>query len=213
MGLDLYIEAKITEKATGRCITVPAGGAESEDDLYFVVHWMCGHDKYALRNSWIDILNRHQHTAYNYDAHRIPVPQTALREMCSCLHSYRCTPEANRFTYGDIGCGFWDIGTREQETGRTYRIPGEQTYDTVWNLREHETDFRFKANALYALIGLLDRIHYENRYLPLSAFEGDGIGAGPVILPDDYITAPEDRFAFRENPQAYEWTFRLHNSY
>lgn len=56
MGLDLYIEAKITEKATGRCISAcDSSYTESplpdpEGGRYFCVRWMCGRDAGALSN-------------------------------------------------------------------------------------------------------------------------------------------------------------------
>ena len=210
MSPELYIEAKITEKATGRCITVPADGTESEDALYFACLriWISG--IYPLRNSWIDILNRHLHTAYPYSETVIPVPQTALREMCSCLYSYCCTPEANRFSPDIMTCGFWDAATREQETGRAYTIPNAHTRNKIfWDMQNWEENYGSAADLLYDLIELLERIHYENRYISLKAWTGDGIGEREQIFPDDFITAPDDRRAFRENPQAYEWTFRL----
>ena len=97
MGLDLYIEAKITEKATGRCITMPdteeAWMSLLDPDYhqacqYFTVLWMCGWSASAPRNSWIDIINRYLKTNYGYEDIVIPFPQSALREMCSCLFSY-----------------------------------------------------------------------------------------------------------------------------
>ncbi|MCR5608759.1 MAG: hypothetical protein K6G26_06815 [Lachnospiraceae bacterium] len=213
MGLDLYIEAKITEKATGRCITAPhKHDPDYEEDLYFTVILMFGSDAYPIRNSWIDIINRHLNTSYGYDDLIIPIPQSALREICSCLYSYICLPESNRFEH-HIQCGFWDIKVREKEKGNSYSFVPKDYYKS-WNIRDYDNECRYQANYLYDFIELIERIHYENRYIPLKADDSLGIREdGTDLLPDDYITSADDLKKFKENPQAYEWTFRIFNSF
>lgn len=219
MGLDLYLEAKITEKATGRCITAAAPESPPDPDDFdpeagrfrCPVHWMCGSGAYPVRDDWIDIINRHQKSAYDYDETLIPLPQTALREMCSCLYSYLCVPESNRFEW-DTKCGFWNIRQREQETAAPYRT--EQIFDSIgWDLRHSEYQYRFWADALHDFIGLIEQIFFENKYTPLPADDFGIRSDGKMTFPDDFIPAEADRVKFRENPQGYEWTFRLFNSF
>lgn len=227
MGLDLYIEAKITEKATGRCISAcdpsytesplpdPEDGIFSEDGQYFCVLWMCGWDAAAVRNSWIDIINRHLKTSYNGEETLIPLPQTALREICSCLYSYGISPESSRFSY-EIKNSYWDTARREQDTGLPYSALAEDQ-KAFHHWADHtgmEVGFVIWANSLRRFIYELERMHYENRYQPLKASDGDGVQEeGGYLLPDDFIPAAADKRKFRENPQAYEWSFRLCNSY
>ncbi len=213
MVLDVYLDAKITEKATGRCISVQdkKQPVEWDEDQWITFHWICGHDAYPLRNDWIDIINRHGKTAYSYNDNDIPFPPSALREMCSCAFSYICLPESNRFEF-DVQCGFWNPKLREQEAGLPYRT--EQKYDWVdWNLAETETAYRFWADDFYKFIGFIERLYYENQCTQLKASGSDGIrDDGELVFPDDFIF-DSDLEQFKANPRAYEWTFRLFNSY
>jgi len=221
MGLDLYIEAKITEKATGRCISVPNTKEikdhwfkyddPDEDHKHFCILWMCGQKAAAVRNSWIDIINRYMNTNYNYNDLRIPFPQTALREMCSCLFSYGITPEDNRFLIS-VENGYWDKIQRNEQNN----IPYEEAKEyPSWNeCADDEHEFLIKANDLRNFIYEIERIHYENKYEPLEADHCDGLWrGGSWRLPDDFILLEDDRRKFSEDPQAYEWSFRIFNSY
>ncbi|MBQ6168623.1 MAG: hypothetical protein IJK30_01570 [Ruminococcus sp.] len=221
MGLDLYIEAKITEKATGRCISVPNTKEikdywfkyddPDEDHKHFCILWMCGQKAAAVRNSWIDIINRYMNTNYNYNDFRIPFPQTALREMCSCLFSYGITPEDNRFLIS-VENGYWDKIQRNEQNN----IPYEEAKEyPSWNeCADDEHEFLIKANDLRNFIYEIERIHYENKYEPLEADHCDGLWRGGSLrLPDDFILLEDDRRKFSEDPQAYEWSFRIFNSY
>ena len=227
MGLDLYIEAKITEKATGRCISAcdpsytesplpdPSDDIFAEDGQYFCVRWMCGWDAGAVLNSWISVINRHQKTAYTGKETLIPFPQSALREMCSCLYSYGCSPESSRFRYA-IQDSYWDTERREQDTALPYSmLADDQRERHHWADHEGmEQSFVIWANALRRFIYEVERMHYENRYQPLNATDCDGVQEdGSFMLPDDFIPAEEDKQKFRENPQDYAWSFRLFNSY
>ncbi len=224
MGLDLYIEAKITEKATGRCITMPdteeAWMSLLDPDYhqacqYFTVLWMCGWSASAPRNSWIDIINRYLKTNYGYEDIVIPFPQSALREMCSCLFSYAIFPESNRFL-SEVECSYWDIAQRERENNIPYMaFPDDDKDPDSWNYRENdEYNFLIKAKLLRDFIYELERVHYENQYTPLASDKGDGLWEnGSYKLPDSYIYLEDDRQKFRADPQAYEWSFRIFNSY
>lgn len=95
MGLDLYIEARIREKKTGRLIsadpiTCEEYRCEEEDIGFFEVCSWCSWLFRDIRTELIEISNKYAGTSYTDTDFIIPVPQSALREMYSCLikHSY-----------------------------------------------------------------------------------------------------------------------------
>lgn len=222
MGLDLYIEAKITEKTTRRCITVPntknvkgywfnSDTTVHDEYQYFCVLYMCGHNVAVVRNSWIDIINRYANKNYSNKEHFIPFPQSALREICSCLFSYGISTEDDRFI-SDIEHGYWNDVRCNKQNNKPYKEEKE-----FYNWNEHEDDeltFLASANELRSFIYEIERINYENKYTPLAAFNDGGLCQdGSCHLPDDFILLEEDRQHFRENPKDYEWSFRLFNSF
>lgn len=228
MGLDLYIEAKITEKATGRCISVYDNSysenskafkghiknrEEDEEYDWFGVVWTFGDNARRLRNSWIEIINRYMKTEYLNKDFIIPLPQSALREICSSTFSYACLPEENRFADG-TECGFWDIEQREKENNIPYSVcDSEDTYRKWDYLSGSENHFLLLAESLRDLIYLLERINYENKYIPLKS-NNDGLcETGRLVFVDEYITEKTDLEKFKADPQAYEWSFRIWNSY
>ena len=83
MGLDLYIEARIREKATGRVISAETGDeyAEDEDRGFLEICWWCGSIFADIRAEMIAISNRHAGTHYTDSDFVIPVSQSALREI------------------------------------------------------------------------------------------------------------------------------------
>ncbi|MBR3417741.1 MAG: hypothetical protein IKG82_03535 [Oscillospiraceae bacterium] len=224
MGLDLYLEARITEKATGRCISAcdpsytesPLPDPDDLDPLagqYFCVLWLGTADAYAVRRSWVEIINRNLKRDVREDEPDIPLLQSALREMCSCLYSYGMSPESSRFC-DDIKSSYWDADVRAQESDLPYSEP-DGTRHKAWNGRKAmETAFVIAADAMRSFIYMLEQMHYENRYQPLKAVDGDGVRKdGTCLLPDDFIPAEADKRKFRENPRDYAWSFRLFNSY
>lgn len=70
---------------------------DTHDDGCFFVLWMCGDTARPVLKSWVDILQRYSESVISTDDIEIYFPQSALREMCSCLYSYICLPEDNRF--------------------------------------------------------------------------------------------------------------------
>ena len=90
MGLDLYIEAQIKEKKTGRIISnfykngIGTFGEKVENGFYEVC-WWCSWMFCDIRQGMIDICNRHLGTSYTDQDFDIPVPQTALREIYALL--------------------------------------------------------------------------------------------------------------------------------
>ena len=214
MGLDLYIEAKITEKGSKKCISVsndPFLCPESDEDNYwFNVIWLFGQHSFPVRESLIDIVNRYTGNKYTCNDFEMPFPQSALREMCSCLFGFCCTPEEQRFEY-HLKKGFGNISSHKKPCKITYSEYSSESCD--WD--EHQGDemyFLHHALRLRGFIYLLDRIHYENEYIPLVTDDSD-IYYPNVNLVDDCICKNSDLERLRENPQAYEWAFRIYNSY
>lgn len=223
MGLDLYIKAKIIEKATGRCITVPntneinnywfdTDAPNHEDYQYFSVLWMCGWSAVTVRNSWIDIINRYTNTSYSYDDFIIPFPQSALREMCSCLFSYSLLPEEFDELYDKSG--FWNKKIFDMNIASSDINNNKQNEIQRYNREIEETSFLIKANEMKKFIYEIERVQYENKFTTLEADYNDGLlENGKWRLPYDFILLKKDRLKFKDNPQSYEWSFRMFNSY
>ena len=66
MGLDLYIEARIKEKKTGRCVLVnpQVNRLFDEDEGFFEICWWCGGIFNDIREKMIEISNRYAGTNY-----------------------------------------------------------------------------------------------------------------------------------------------------
>lgn len=213
MGLELYIDATIKETTTGRIISFDPAYSYNKS---FHIFWFDGWDAAPVRRSWIEIINRYGGTHYTEEDNLIFFPQTALREMCSCLLSYCCVPEENRYQL-NLETGFWDSGKREQRHGTPYKT--EKRYSHIeWNVNYcTENTFLTLSMVLREIIWMLDQIHYENKYVPISKEHGWDEAFRWVFdkwtFPDDYIELPDDLQKFRENPSAYTWEFNLLNSY
>ena len=224
MSFYFYIEAKITEKATGRCITVPDtknvcdywfrdGDYADEDSRYFDVLEICGRDSQALCRSWIDIINRYTKTNRKFGDRFLPFPETALREICSCLFSYAMLPEDNRFLWNPEN-GFWDSVQREKEPPAAYS-EAQTDYASSWDyLANAELSPVLLGKKLRNFIYQYESIRYENTFTPPETIRDTVLFEdGDEFKPEDFILREEDQSAFRENPQAYEWTFRLNICY
>lgn len=75
MGLDLYIEAKITEKATGRIISKDY---DFPDDNYIEICYWCTWNFEYIRNGLIEIANRYSEINYTSKDFEIPLPKNLL---------------------------------------------------------------------------------------------------------------------------------------
>lgn len=165
MGLDLYIEASIREKKTGRIISNPY-----KDGFFKVCSWLTD-DFYDIMYKMIDICNRHMNTSYTYEDDEIPVPQSALRDIYALLVKRSYLPDDEYFEV--LPCNI------EWERRISYEIT---------NL--------INADKLNSIIYQLKCIEYYN---------------DPIT--SSYIPNPEDKKAFEDNPQNYEWKFRIIPSY
>lgn len=92
MGLDLYIEARIREKTTGRVISAGTEDryAEDEDRGFFEICWWRGWIFADIRAELAAISNRHAGTHYTDSDFVIPVPQSALREIYAHIVKRTC---------------------------------------------------------------------------------------------------------------------------
>lgn len=175
MGLDLYIEALIREKKTGKIISNPsengyAYGQKWEND-FFEVCWWCGWDFVDIMHKMIDICNRHMNTNYTDEDYEIPIPQSALRDIYALLVNRSYLPDDEEFEV--LPC------------------------DIEWEKRSsYETMNLINADKLSGIIYQLKCIEYYNDAITSS-----------------YIPNPEDKKAFENNPQNYEWKFRIFLSY
>lgn len=212
MGLDVYIDATIKEKATGRIISYDP---DYPPDKQITIFHFDGWNAAPVMRSWIEIINRYGGTHYTRHDNSMPFPQTALREMCSCLLSYCCVPEENRYQW-DLETGFWDIEKREQRNNAPYKE--EQQYSHIeWESFYYtENTFLTLGRVLREIIWMLDQIHYENKIDPLSEYRGLPEDYewvfGERTFPDDFIELPDDLRKIKENPNAYIWEFELFNS-
>lgn len=94
MGLDLYIEARIRERKTDCIISGRENYPGDEDIGFFEICWWCSWDFCDIRDKMIEISNRHAGTNYTNADSRIPVPQSALREIYAYLVQRCClSPE------------------------------------------------------------------------------------------------------------------------
>lgn len=204
MGQDTYIEATIYEKSTGRRISAK----------WFTVLWECHDTGREMADGWITVLRRYVDLSRLQEEHSVVFPQSALREMASCLFSYAVLPESVRYEYLGMK-GFWDEQNRGAQNNIPYKRKSEEFSWIEWNaLQDDEEEFLRKAVLLRRFICELDRIHYENQYTPLPASKCDGLcEEDDYLLPDSFIPDKKDLKKYKENPQAYEWQFRFFDSY
>lgn len=93
MGLDLYIEARIRETKTDRIIFDKQEHFPEDEDIgFFEICWWCGWDFCDIRDKMIKIGNRHAGMEYTNADFRIPVPQSALRDIYAFIVRRCCLP-------------------------------------------------------------------------------------------------------------------------
>lgn len=175
MGLDLYIEARIKEKKTGKIITVTENDEYEEEKGYFEVCYWPTWTFADIRMGLISICNRHGEGQFTDSDFWIPIPQSALRDIYEYLMRRAC------LTVGEC----------------LELFPEEE----VWSARySYEIANLQNAEKVHEVWRLLSQIESENRF-----------GGGEWVNAN--IASEEDRKLFEENPQGYEWEFRIFNSY
>lgn len=181
MGLDLYIEARIREKKTRRLIsadpiTCEEYSYDEEDKGFFEVCSWCSWLFRDIRTELIEISNRYAGTAYTDSDFIIPVPQSALREMYSCLVKH-----SDLHDYSYIKTDFDNDSWHERDC-----------YEKM-NL--------LNAQKLHDILWMLNSIRYDN-----DLYMGKSICQ--KCIPNE-----KDMRCLEENPQHFEWEFRIFNSY
>ena len=180
MGHDLYIQARIKEKRTGRVISRGDSDDYAAEDAigFFDICWWCGSPECDVRIKMVEICNSHGGTSYTDSDRFIPIPQSALRAVYAHVVNCCCFLEDKFFLNLTLGTEWMDLYNRN-------------TYEKA-NL--------LNANKLHDLISTLDEFKYENEVSEV------------CFLYKEYI--PEEDFRlFCKNPWAYEWEFRIWNSY
>lgn len=148
MGLDVYIEARIKEKATGKIISSSDISEYDDDDdkgFFEICSW-CSRAFSDVRDGMINICNKYLNASYNNNDFVIPVPQKALREIYGYLlkRSYILKPDTEYFKYNN------------------------------WLDRYcYENENRCNAGKLHSLLAELERIKYENVTFDYSEFIPD----------------------------------------
>lgn len=178
MGLDLYIEARVREKKTGRIISSDTYDeyAEDADKGFFEICWWCSRDFSDIRSKMIEISNRYGGTNAADADLVIPVPQAALRDIYAYLVSRACL--------SDDEC-------REAAS-----------CETEWEERlfsREKVNLR-NADKLHDLLWILHLIERSNEFWYADILKG-------------HIPDADDLRSMEEDPQAYEWEFRIFNSY
>lgn len=181
MGLDLYIEARIKEKKTGRVISHGSDDPYVEEAArgFFEICWWCGWDCCDIRDKMIEICNSHAGTGYTNSDFKIPIPSSALRDIYAYIVKRCYLPDDEPF--GDV----------PYET-EVYEWTERRIYERA-NLTN--------ADKLFGLIDILGEIKYNNDT------------SGYWSLYKENIPNESDLRFFEDNPSAYEWEFRVWNSY
>lgn len=134
MGLDIYIEARIKEKSTGKIISF----FEYEDNEGFFE--ICSWHSYGfsdVRDGMINICNEHLKASYNSNDFVIPVPQTALREIYGYILK-RAYISVHDVQYLENNSNDW------------------------LNKKCYESENLYNAEKLHGLLAELESIKYEN---------------------------------------------------
>ncbi|MBO5104562.1 MAG: hypothetical protein J6B74_05810 [Ruminococcus sp.] len=163
MGLDLYIEAKITERATGRIISKDY---DFPDDNYIEICYWCTWNFEYIRNGLIEIANRYSEINYTSKDFEIPLPKNSLHEVYKYLLKSSFVPESE-YKWSD---------SMSQE---------------VSNVEN--------ACKLRRFIWGLECIKHNNTFI--------------LNEVKKYIPDQSDWENLNRNPQAFEWNFRVFNSY
>ncbi|MDE5698595.1 MAG: hypothetical protein K2I96_14490 [Lachnospiraceae bacterium] len=108
MGHDLYIQARIREKRTGRVISRGDGDDyAAEDDIgFFDICWWCGSPECDVRIRMIEICSSHEGTDYTDSDLFIPISQSALRAVYAHVVDCCCFPEDKFFPNPTLDTGW-----------------------------------------------------------------------------------------------------------
>lgn len=147
MGLDLYIEARIREKKTGRIIS--SGEREEYEDEkdkgYFEVCWWCSWIFCDVRTKMIEICNQHLETNYTDSDEIIPVPQSALREIYAYLVERSYLPDNAYIEVLPCNAEWQERSSYEKMN----LINANKLHDLLWTLSSIEHDNVISIDKIY----------------------------------------------------------------
>ncbi|MBQ8966555.1 hypothetical protein [Ruminococcus sp.] len=207
MGYQLYIEARIKERASGKVVSLH--NKKDPCDEWLTIGWTCGRDAYPMTEALVEVINRYSDRQYDLEQdHEIYFPQKALREMCSCILSHACFPESGRYTRSPEH--FWYEKNRGGKNNITYIEKTEDDFVDWDDMQGQEMNSLTMGNSLLELIWFLEKVHYENEYYSLKEYTGFGISdeRGTQDFFESHIL-DEYLEAFKADPNAFEWEFCL----
>ncbi|MDE6678196.1 MAG: hypothetical protein K2K02_04055 [Ruminococcus sp.] len=164
MGLDLYIETKITEKKTGRVIS---RDYDFFEDNYIEICYWCSWSFEYIRDGLIEIANKYSGKKYTSEDFEIPFPENALHEIYGYLLENSFVSESEYK---------WSESMSREMSN----------VENAWKLRH--------------FIWGLECIKHGTPVFVLNEIE-------------KYIPDRNELKNLKENPQAFEWKFRIFNSY
>lgn len=144
MGLDLYIEARIREKKTGRILSSdPEDKYVPEDEKgFFEICWWCSSDFHDIRQEMIRISNRHAGTDYTDSDFVIPIPKNALRDIYAYLIKRSCLPADELF---ETLLDHMDCQDRNSYE-KMNLINADKLHDLLWILEQIDHEDHILAN-------------------------------------------------------------------
>lgn len=142
MGYDLYIEARIREKKTGKVISSGPNDkyVPEEDKGFFDICWWCGQPECDVRIKMFEICNSHGGTDYTDSDTFIPVPPSALRDIYAYIVQRCCLSKDEYFK--------------------------EFLYEKEWDVRStYEKSNLLNADKLHDLIITFEEIQNEKQIM------------------------------------------------
>lgn len=145
MGHDLYFQARIKEKNTGRVISCGDNDDYEEKDAkgFFDICWWCGSPECDVRIKMIEICNCYGGTGYTDSDLMISVPPSALRAIYAHIVNCCYVPEDKPFQ----------------------NIPYETEWMDLYERNIYEKTNLLNAEKIHDLIAALDELKYEKKAL------------------------------------------------
>lgn len=137
MGHDLYIQARIKEKETGRVISCGDNDDFAEEDAigFFDICWWCGSPECDVRIKMIKICNSHAGTDYADSDYFIPIPPSALRDIYAHIVSCCCFPRDKSFRDFPYGTEWLELYERNGYE-KTNLMNADKLHDLIATLEE-----------------------------------------------------------------------------
>lgn len=194
MGVDVYIEARIRERESRRLITLNVEGPHwvgKDDEGYFkICHWRERRFD-ELIGDIIGVCMEHDDVSFDHpDSYEMPIPLSALYDIYTCILKHSAQPIAKTAYYQD------DFGEEAKIKEGVFDWLKLEMYiaDEALNLKN--------AANLHKYLLALHSIQCSIQYSYRGKFQTDGLDE--MVIPDK-----NDLEHFIENPQDYNWEFRM----